>query len=69
MESLDIKNIIEIDRIRQILTPHPDLLNLFEIIINISNNRLNDEKAVSTLPLEPYDEPDLSDHESDDEDI
>ena len=33
MEKLDVKNIIEIDRIRKILSSTPDLLNIFDYII------------------------------------
>lgn len=69
METLDIKNIIEVSQIKKILTPYPKLLNMFETLIILSNNRLNVEKAVFNLPIEPYEEPDLSDHESDDDDL
>tara|TARA_R100000541_G_scaffold14515_1_gene23910 strand:+ start:259 stop:468 length:210 start_codon:yes stop_codon:yes gene_type:complete len=69
MEKLDIKNIIEIDRIRKILINHPDLLSLFEIMIIIANNRINQEKSVLKMEQEKNIEPDLSDHESDEEDI
>ena len=65
-EHLDIKNVIEVDRIRTILREHPDLLSLFEILIIIANNRINDEKTGIDLPIEDNIEPDLSDHESDD---
>ena len=69
MEKLDIKNIIEIDRIRKILINHPDLLSMFEIMIIIANNRINQEKSVLKMEQEKNIEPDLSDHESDEEDI
>jgi hypothetical protein len=69
VEKLDIKNIIEIDRIRKILINHPDLLSLFEIMIIIANNRINQEKSVLKMEQEKNIEPDLSDHESDEEDI
>jgi len=39
-----VRNIFEIERIRKILQPHPDLLSLFEVLIIITNNRINDEK-------------------------
>ena len=67
-EHLDIKNVIEVDRIRTILREHPDLLSLFEILIIIANNRINDEKITLTMPLEDNEEPELSDHESDESD-
>ena len=44
IEPLDVRNIFEIERIRKILQPHPDLLSLFEVLIIITNNRINDEK-------------------------
>ena len=69
VEKLDIKNIIEIDRIRKILINHIDLLSLFEIMIIIANNRINQEKSVLNMEQEKNIEPDLSDHESDEEDI
>jgi len=66
-EKLDLRNIIEIERIRNILIQEPDLLSLFELLIIVSNKRINDEKSSIDLPIEPYIEPDLSDHESDDD--
>ena len=66
-EHLDLKNIIEVEKIRKILLPHPDLLSLFEILIIIANDRVNDEKPSVDLPLELNIEPDLSDHESDED--
>ena len=44
VEKLDIANIIEIQRIRSILVKHPDLLSLFELLIIVSNKRLNAEE-------------------------
>ena len=44
IEPLDIKNIFEIERIRELLKKEPDLLSLFEVLIIITNNRINDEK-------------------------
>tara|TARA_R110000772_G_scaffold168751_3_gene280531 strand:+ start:1155 stop:1328 length:174 start_codon:yes stop_codon:yes gene_type:complete len=43
IENLDIMNILEINQIRQLLLPHPDLLALFEILMIIVNNRINEE--------------------------
>ena len=45
LELLDIKNIFEIERIRELLKKEPDLLSLFEVLIIITNNRINDEKS------------------------
>tara|TARA_R110000787_G_scaffold75481_1_gene167041 strand:- start:613 stop:825 length:213 start_codon:yes stop_codon:yes gene_type:complete len=67
-EPLDLKNIIEVEEIRKLLISHPDLLSLFEMVIIIANNRINEEKQSKDPPLEDNVEPDLSDHESDDED-
>jgi len=50
IELLDVKNIFEIERIRQLLQPHPDLLSLFEVLIIITNNRINDEKPTLSSP-------------------
>ena len=67
MERLDLKNVIEIERIRIILREYPDLLSLFELLINVSNQKINDEKPSCSLPLELNEEPELSDHESDED--
>ena len=66
-EPLDLTNIIEIDKIRELLIDYPDLLSIFEILIIISNNRINKETIVDIIPMEHYIEPNLSDHESDED--
>tara|TARA_R110002050_G_scaffold283919_1_gene432852 strand:- start:1182 stop:1388 length:207 start_codon:yes stop_codon:yes gene_type:complete len=66
-EPLDLKNIIEVEEIRKLLIGHPDLLSLFEMVIIIANNRINEEKQSKDPPLEDNVEPDLSDHESDED--
>ena len=43
IEKLDVENIIEIQNIRKLLINHPDLLSMFELLIIMSNNRLNAE--------------------------
>lgn len=68
MESLDICNIIELDKIRELLVNHPDLLSLFEILVIICNRRINEEKTVSKIPIERCISPSLSDHSSDEDD-
>lgn len=68
-ETLDLKNVIEIERIRKILIDHPDLLSLFELLIIVANKRINDEKSVIKMSIEPNIEPELSDHESDEDGI
>tara|TARA_R110002049_G_scaffold114415_3_gene265579 strand:+ start:918 stop:1136 length:219 start_codon:yes stop_codon:yes gene_type:complete len=64
-EPLDLKNVFEIERIRNILIEHPDLLAMFEILIVVANRRLNDEKPSLSLPIEDNEDLQLSDHESD----
>ena len=64
MEKLDLKNIIEVDKIRDILRGHPDLLSMFDIMCN---NRLNTEAIAKNLPQEKNIEPELSDHSSDED--
>lgn len=66
MEKLDLSNIIEIGLIRQKLIHHPDLLSMFELLIIISNKRLNEEQVVVKMPIEPHTEPDLSSDSEDD---
>lgn len=66
MEKLDTDNIIEIDRIRKILRDHPDLLSMFEIMVIIANNRINEEKIISKMEIEENIEPDLSSDSEDD---
>ena len=66
IEKLDVKNIIEIAGIRKVLKKHPDLLSMFEIILIMCNNRLNEEEPSTTYAeSESEEEPVLSDHESD----
>ncbi len=68
-ERLDIRNVIEVDKIRKLLISEPDLLSMFEIVCIMCNERLNQkEKEIHSLPLEDNQEPELSDHESDEED-
>ena len=42
MEHLDLDNIIEVERIREILEEYPDLLIMFQTIISIVNIKLNE---------------------------
>jgi hypothetical protein len=67
METLDLYNVFEIQKIRTMLINHPDLLSMFELLIIVSNKRLNEEKTiVNNLPIEPNIEPDLSSDSEDD---
>ena len=65
IEKLDIANIIEVAEIRKILSNHPDLLSMFEILIIMCNNRINKEQIVHTIEIEENVEPDLSDDDED----
>ena len=57
IERLDICNIIEVDKIRKLLIRHPDLLSMFEILIIIVNNRLNnDPTCLSSCPADAIEE-------------
>ena len=68
IEKLDLANVIEVDKIRKILIGHPDLLSMFELMIIVANKRLNKEEVDTIFYEEPDEpEPNLSDHESDDE--
>jgi len=42
IEPLDLANVIDIQKIREILIDHPDLLSMFEILILVCNKRIND---------------------------
>jgi hypothetical protein len=64
IEKLDISNIFEIQRIRQLLINEPDLLSIFEILIIMCNNRINKEQHINKMEIEKNIEPDLP---SDDE--
>ena len=69
VEKLDISNIFEIQRIRSLLIGEPDLLSMFELLIVMSNNRLNKEKVEVFINEieEELKSPDLSDHSSDED--
>lgn len=42
IEPLDLTNVIEIQKIRELLVNHPDLLSMFEILIIMCNKKLNE---------------------------
>ena len=48
LEPLDLANVIEIQKIRELLVEHPELLSMFEILIIMCNKKLNieDEKKI-----------------------
>ena len=68
VEKLDILNIIEIQRIRNLLIKHPDLLSMFELLIVMSNNRINKKENTieKNIIIEDNIEPDLSSDSEDD---
>ena len=65
-ENLDLLNVMEIQKIRSMLIHHPDLLSMFELLVIVCNKRLNEEKTIINLPIEPNEEPDLSSDSEDD---
>lgn len=68
IEKLDVSNIIEIQAIRKVLINHPDLLSMFELLVVMSNNRLNNDCKIidKTEPMiETNIEPNLSDDDDD----
>lgn len=68
METLEVKNIIEIKEILKILQNKPQLLQVFNDILGVANRVLNDEKpSIIPLILEDDTEPILSDHSSDED--
>jgi hypothetical protein len=44
IEPLDLANVIEIQKIRELLIEHPDLLSMFEILIIMCNKKLNEDE-------------------------
>ena len=72
IEKMKLENVIEVDRISAILRHEPDLLSMFKLILIVANKRLNEEKACLITYDDSDDDndvlPDLSDHESDEED-
>lgn len=66
VEKLDVRNIIEVGRIKQRIIKDKDLLSMFEFLCSVANKSLNKEGMARDSPLEPNIEPELSDHESDD---
>ena len=67
-EPIDLNNVIEVNQIKKILKDKPDLIVFFNEILTLANNSLNTEPTLtSKITIEPYEEPILSDHESDDD--
>tara|TARA_R100000278_G_scaffold121158_1_gene104409 strand:- start:686 stop:913 length:228 start_codon:yes stop_codon:yes gene_type:complete len=68
VEKLDILNIIEIQRIRSILKEEKDLLSLFELLVTISNDKINNKenRIEKNIIIEDNIEPELSSDSEDD---
>tara|TARA_R110002096_G_scaffold3706_1_gene18293 strand:+ start:3653 stop:3880 length:228 start_codon:yes stop_codon:yes gene_type:complete len=68
VEKLDILNIIEIQRIRSLLSKDKDLLSLFELLVELSNDRINKKENTieKNIIIEDNIEPDLSSDSEDD---
>ena len=64
IEKVDLKNIYEVERIRDILSKDTQLLDIFNYIMMIANKTLNVEPAVTSLPIEPDVDITLTDDES-----
>jgi len=41
-EPLDVRNIVDIEKIRELLINDPDLMLMFEILCSLANDRIND---------------------------
>lgn len=67
VEKLDLVNIIEVNRIRELLLPHPDLASMFELIIIMGNNRLNEPERPALGIKKNLSNEDLSESDSDEE--
>ena len=73
VEKLDLDNVLELQRIRDILLQYdPKLLSFFEEIIGVANKKLNDEpekknSATQTKDTESEEEDIVLESDSDDE--
>ena len=67
-DDLDIRSVIEVCQIKSVLKPYPELLKVFLTMVKCCNTAIRDEKTCVDLPLEPIEEPELSDHSSDEDD-
>tara|TARA_R100000654_G_scaffold6346_3_gene16724 strand:+ start:5486 stop:5731 length:246 start_codon:yes stop_codon:yes gene_type:complete len=52
IEKLDVNNIIEVKRIRGVLQSHPELLTIFEVLMNNVNKNINTEKGCISMEIE-----------------
>ncbi len=47
IERIDVNNIFEVKKMRQVLNDHKELLELFDCMIKIINERLNNEQLTN----------------------
>jgi len=67
IEKLDLNNVIEVDRIKKKLESDKKLVEFFLLILDVANKNINKESIIGDITIEDYVEPELSDHDSDDE--
>ena len=68
VEKLDLNNVIEVERIKKKLESDKKLLEFFLLLIDVANKNLNKEETlIGDITIEDNVEPELSDHDSDDE--
>ena len=58
VENLDLLNIIEVNRIRELLEHDPNLLSMFELLVLMGNTRLNEDKQLHKKILNTDDDSD-----------
>ena len=64
-EAIKCENIIEVKQIQKILYLRPELLTIFNYILKVADGRMNAEKPILYMTIEPHEDPNLSDHSSD----
>ena len=70
MEKLDINNILEIQEIKNLIRHKRNLIIFFDELIEKVNIKINEEKPIyQNLKLEIQEDPELSDHDSDEDEI
>lgn len=70
IEKLDLNNVLEVEFIKNKLNEDKKLLDFFMLLLDVANKKINKEEVYSanhTITIEENVEPELSDHESDDE--
>ena len=59
IEKLDLLNVSEVGQIRDILMDYPDLLSMFDLLVVMGNNRINEEKVCAGMAIEKHSSPKL----------